>query len=465
MMLAVPFIYFSFLGLYMYRKRKKIDLAILICIIYAISGFVGLFMGDPGERVKGYHISVIAAVSYCALLTMCLFPIAKFSHLGIKSISPVKNEKLLRALSWAAIIWFLIFVIGSWSQFHGIITGDMLALRTALYNGTADDSYIVSMPFPIRFILSSFSYIFGCYWILIFLAFYCLLIQKLPIKYFLFFLIASLSCPWGAVLGIDRSAVAGYLFSFAGIVVFFWPFMEKKIRRWTVILGSVIIGALIAYLAVITISRFGGVKGEDMEGVNNSLLFYIGHSYLYFCYYFDNFDNPAKMLNLIFPFISKFVFGSEVLGGMRINAYLESKVGGDYGYFYTFLGQIQITAGHIVMIVFCILFFIISNNLLSKRKHGMVTPRYAFLYFFFASFMLLGLFAYFYQSPIITASVVSFLIFFKMLGVRKDNQVKRSHIVNNCNVTEYVKQNYESPEKLQARDGADSGHEIIKTAE
>lgn len=461
-MMAVPFVYFSLLAFVMYRKRKKMDLAILICIIYATSGLIGLFMGDPGSQVKGYHISFFAAFSYCFLLTLCLLPISRFSHLRIKYIYPVKNVQLLKTLAWIAFIWFFIYAYASWNQFYGIITGDLGALRTALYEGTIDNSFILSVPFPIRLFISLFSYVFGCYWILIFLAFYCLLVQKLPIKYFLFFMIASLACPWGAVLGVDRSAVAGYMFSLIGVEVFFWPLMQKTQKKWTVVAGGIVMVALMVYLGMMTISRFGGVNGDDTDAVNSSVLFYLGHSYLYFCYYFDTFDNPAKMLNLLFPFISKFIFGSNVLGGMRINAYLEQKAGGSYGYFYTFIGQIQITAGHIVAILFCFILFFVGYNVLSKMKKGVATPKYAFLYFFFASFMLLGLFAYYYQSPVITSSVVVFLILFNWMGYEKvPIELKPSRSSNN-NLDQNVKQDPESPERPQARDGADSGNETVE---
>ena len=249
------------------------------------------------------------------------------------------------------------------------------------------------------------------------MAFFCLLIQKLPTKYFFFFLIGSLACPWGAVLGVDRSAVAAYLLSFVGVIVFYWQYMGKVHKRYVAILGLVLIGLLLVYLGAMTVARFAGVDGDDMDSVNNSLAFYLGHSYLYFCYYFDNFNNPFKMSNLILPFTNKFLFGDEMLGGMRINSFLEAKTGKGFGYFYTFVGQIQITAGHVVAILFCFLLFFIGINKLKKRTFA-VTPNYAFLYLFFSSFMLLGLFAYYYQSPSITFSVIAFLILFKIMGYK-----------------------------------------------
>ncbi len=414
--MAVPFVYFSFLAICLYNRRKTVDLAIFICILYASSGFIGLFMNDYGSLVENYNISFVAAFSYCALLSLCLYPVAKFSHLRIQYIRPVKNVRFLKALAWAAILWFIIYVIASYRLFVEIITGDLLALRTALYNETLDVGFITTVPGPIRFFISALSFVFGCGWILIFLAFFSLLVQKLPKKYFFFFLIASLYTPWGAVLGIDRSAVAAYLLSFIGVIVFFWPFMQKKIKKSVIIVGVVFIGGLISYLVTMTLARFGGVSGDDTERVNDSLIFYLGHGYLYFCYYFDNFDNPYKMSNLILPFINKFLFGDELLGGMRINYFLEKELGMEFGYFYTFVGQIQIVSGHIVAILFCLFLFVSGNVVLGRIKNGIVTPRYSFLSFFFASFLILGLFSYYYQTPPKTFSVVFFLIFFYILG-------------------------------------------------
>ncbi len=417
--MAVPFIYFSLLALLMYIKRRKVDIPFLVCILYATSGFLGLFIDDPGYLVSNYKISFWAAFSYCALLTMTLYPISRFSHIGIKYILPVKNERLLKALSWAAFIWFLVYAYASRNQFVGILSGDMRALRSALYEGTSDASFIVSVPVPVRLFLSTLSYILGCNWILIFLAFYTLVVQKLPTKYFVFFLIGSLSSPWGAVLGVDRSAVATYLLSFAGVIVFFWPYMQRSVKKGVSVLGLALVACLMAYLGAMTVSRFGGVYGNDMDSVNNSLVFYLGHSFLYFCYYFDTFNNPLKMSNLLLPFTNTFIFGDTVIGGMRINEYLYDKLGIGLGYFYTFVGQIQITAGHMVAILFCIALCCIGTKILSKRKQGIVTPCYAFMYFFFSSFMLLGLFSYYYQLPAATASVVCFVFIFKILGYGK----------------------------------------------
>lgn len=189
-MIAVPFLYFTALALFLLKNRKKIDIAIFICLIYAVSALFGIIAeeGDLFEfGTPNYEITPWSAFLYCFLITVCLLPLITISNLSIKEIKPLKNEKALRLLGWMAIIWFAIYAIGSFSQLKSVLSGDLLALRTALYQGTSDDSFIVSMPFPIRILISTLSFVFGCTWILIFLAFYSLLIQKLPLKYFFFY--------------------------------------------------------------------------------------------------------------------------------------------------------------------------------------------------------------------------------------------------------------------------------------
>lgn len=36
---AIPFVYFSLISLLLYKKRKKFDIAIIIAMIFAVSGF------------------------------------------------------------------------------------------------------------------------------------------------------------------------------------------------------------------------------------------------------------------------------------------------------------------------------------------------------------------------------------------------------------------------------------------
>ena len=421
-MVAVPFFYFSFLAITMYLKRRIIDIPIMICMIYGLSGFLSIFV----ERFNlsahpSYHVSFLACIAYCSLLTISLLPFMTFSNCLIRDIRPFNNEKLLKRLAWLAFWWFMFTAIMSWSQFYGVMTGDMGELRQALYDGTAEAGFMTKLPGPLRIILTIFNMFFGCGWVHIFLAFFCLTIQKLPKKYFFLFLISSLCGPWTSILGVDRSGIAIYILSFVSVYVFFWSFLETKIRKRLFVLIAILFGFLIFYLSAMTFARFGGIGEDDTERVNNSLIYYLGSCYLEFSYFFDNVDNPDKCLNLIFPFISKFLLGRELIGGVMLNQAIELKTGVFTGVFLTYLGQIQLTAGFPVTLLFCFAVYYFANRFLSPISKRIINAKVAFLYLMFAEIMVLGQYSYYYQTPTRTFSVVFFIYFINIMSYKKRN--------------------------------------------
>ena len=179
-MIAVPFVYFSILAIIRYMRHKTIDIASFICLMYGAAGLGAIMIDRLGLSAYGnYQVSFFACLAYCGLLTLCLLPFLAYSNLKIKVIRPFKNEKLLKNVAWVAFGWFLFTAIMSSGEFYNVITGDMAALRQALYRGDADPGFMSSLPSPIRFFLTILNMVFGCGWILIFLAFFSLLIQKL----------------------------------------------------------------------------------------------------------------------------------------------------------------------------------------------------------------------------------------------------------------------------------------------
>ncbi len=417
-MQAIPFIYFSLLALFLYRKRKRIDLSIYIVILYTVTGFFSIFV----RGIPTYSISLVSATCYCLLHTLCIYPIIKFSDSRVCEMGKIKNDKLLKIIAWLAFISFFVFFAGTVSTVMDILSGDLQALRNTLYNeGSTGYGGFSNYPIIIRVFFLITAYLFGCGWVLIFLAFYGLLIQKLPKLYFFLFIIASLNSLWKGIMNIDRSAAAMYVISFMGMVIYFWPYMEKKNKSKVSLVTGLLLGVIFVYLFVISFARFGGADSNDTYAVEDSFVQYIGQNYYFFCYFFDTFDNPYKMSNLLFPFINHFIFQDDVLGGFRINEFFEIKLGMETGYFYTYLGQIQLTAGHLVAILFAILLCIISYSVLNRRiSHRVrISGMTSFLYVFFASFSMLGVFYYYYQQQTITASIVFFLIVFRLLGPSK----------------------------------------------
>lgn len=419
-MIAVPFVYFSAIAFLLYNKRKRVDLAIFISLIYAVSGFFSILVETNGLSAHPtYSVSFFACVFYCGLLTLCLLPFILHSNSIIKQIRPVNNERLLKKLAWITFIWFLLTVVLSWSQFYGVITGDLGELRNALYRGEADDGYMVSLPGPVRFVLSLLGLAFGCSWVHIFLAFYSKLIQKLPNRYFFLYIAASLQRVWVAVLGVDRSGVAEYVLSFIAILIFFIPYMSKQFKRYLGMLMIPVFCGIAWYLSSMTLSRFGGATADDIEAVNGSLIYYLGSSYPEFAFFFDEVNNPYTSLNLLFPFTNKYILGDNLVTGVVLNQYIERKINVFTGVFLTYIGQIELTAGLPIAILFCVFFCLFGCQLFKRFNKKIIPAKVAFVYLLLAMVMVLGLFSYYYQTPIITASVLFFFFFFKILDKKR----------------------------------------------
>lgn len=413
-MIGVPFIYFTLLTLYLLRKRKgKIDLAILITTIYAVSGLFSILIDVFDLRFPdavGYNISPMASFSYCALITMCLMPIVKSSNLLITSIRPLRNSYVVKLLAVISLVWFFIYIIYSFSSFIGILSSNMADARAAVYAGERLES-MRGMPSLLRYLMLPLNLLFGCSWAFVFLAFYSRYVQKFPNFYFWIFFLVSLSGPYNAVLGADRSKVAYWIISLAGMYILFAPVLAKAQKKQLIRIGLLTVGVLALYLGAMTIARFGERDyGGDVSGTEGGLISYLGQSYIHYCLYFDNYQPPYSHLGIIFPFISKYLLGIES-GGVLIQQEMSLLTGYNCGVFYTFIGQIIMGAGKSVAIAFCFVYtFISSISLPSITRSSGAKITSLYLYFAISSVLLLGLFGHYYTSSTLTFSL--FAIYF-----------------------------------------------------
>lgn len=419
-MIAVPFVYFSFLALFLYRKKKVLDIAAFIIGIYAAASFFAIIRELYGIRslgVETYQITPFASLCYCGLLTFCILPFITYSNSLIHVIKPVKREWALKIYAVLAAVRFLAVIILTKDSFIGVITGDMKVLRDAVLAGMYD-GYLVQMPSVFRLIMTPLHYFFGCAWIQLFLAFYCRYIQKLPSKYFLLLVFASISGLWMSVLEVDRSGVAYFILSFIAICIFFFPYMTRPQKRNIIMVAFLVFGAAVVYLTALTLAKFGGASGDDMEEVENGLLDYLGQSYMNFCFFFDTFDNPVKTFNLIFPFTAK-LFGEEHVGAVVLQRYIGDKTGFFLGLFYTYIGHIIITAGHLIAILYCCFYNFLSYRIFGKLSQKIVTASTAYTYLLFSTVIFLGVFTHFYAAASVNFSAFVSLLFVIWLGEKE----------------------------------------------
>lgn len=415
-MTHIPLIYFGCLSLILYRRNKQFDIATIISLMFAVSGIFTILIDINGYRSNetiGYHISAIPATLYCILVTLCILPLSRCNIFNRINLAPIGNVKLLKFISVVALIWFLLTVYFARSTFQFILASDMADIRTDLYRGIQLESWMASLPAPIRLIFALFNMIFGCPWILIFLGFYSMIGERIPMRYSYFLLIASLSGPFNGILRVDRSASAYWIIAAITLFFLFRKQLPSKAKKHIYILGIVALTGIIAYLSAMTTARFGtrDAVGNEM----GSLIEYFGQSYINFCYFFDNYQLPFHHFGIIFPFTSEYIFG-EPSGGVVIQKEMTRLSYMNTGVFYTFIGHMIIGIGQCWAVTMALVYAFFSSAVLrriNRRKN--VDTLSLYLYFASASVILLGLFGHYYASAATTFSVVAMYFLIKML--------------------------------------------------
>lgn len=419
-MIIIPFIYFSFLSLILYRRHHRFDIATIISVMYAVCGAFSIMVDMFNLRsldVQNYTISPTASFFYCGMITINLLPFIKYSNINIERLCKVRQEQLLKILAYASFAWFLFMAILSFSDFLGVLTGDIGELRAEIYRDERSVDYISYLPLIIRIPFTILNVVFGCPWVLLFMAFFCRFVQKLPSKFFWLFLIASLSGPWTGVLGVDRSKTTYWIISFGIMFYFFKPYMIKKQKRLMFIVMTFLIGLVTIYISMVTNSRFGDRDyGGGITGNLGGIISYLGQNYINFCYFFDTFDSPLNTLSILFPFTYKYILGEELVGGVVIQEYLTYKTGVNTGVFYTYLGQILISAGLWAVCVFCLVYSAISLYALRRLRRKSSSPIMLYMYITLSSIMFLGAFVHYYSAATLTFSVLCFMLFIRLMG-------------------------------------------------
>lgn len=414
-MIFVPFIYFSTLSLFIYLKKKYIDLSIFVSMMYAISGFFSILIDYNDLRsfeTFDYEITFGACFTYCCLLTLCFLPISLYNSKKNKLNCP-KNINLLKVVSVISLIWFISTFVLSFSFLVKMLTGDMAMARTAAYEGELV-SWMSILPSEIRFVFAFLNILFSSFWILMFLSFYLFQFEQIPKKYPIFFLISSLSFPLNGILGADRSVTAYWIISLIGCFIIFRENIPLNIKRRLYYFVFVLLLLLIAYLILMTVSRFG----DGSNGALDSLVSYLGQSYINFCFFYDNYNVPYENWAIIFPFTYRYILDLPA-GGVAIQQEMTFLTGYSTGVFYTFIGHLIIALGQFWSISITVIYAVISYfRILKLRKKKIVNLVSLYEYFFLLSVILLGLFGYFYSSPGAFISVLFFYLIIKLSNVK-----------------------------------------------
>lgn len=413
-MIYIPLVYFSFLSFVLYKRHKKINIATIISLMFAISGLFSVLVDINdyrGYETANYQISFVPTFLYCFLLTLCILPISSCDIMDKVRIIPVRKVQLIKLISIISVIWFVLKLYLGRNNLVYVLTNDMSEIRADVYAGFGvGESWMNSLPTPIRLIFSLLNLTFGCPWTLLFLGFYTMIGNRVPLKYSYLLLIASVSGPLDGIMGADRSATAYWIIAAITVYILFQEQLPKKVKKQLLILGLVFFIALVAYLIAMTVSRFG-----ESEGAWESVIRYLGIPYINFCYFFDNYKLPFHHFGIIFPFTSEYLLNIPS-GGTVIQAEMTRLSHFETGTFYTFIGQIIVGVGQFWAIIFTLIYSFSSFRTLGQiNKKARVDIVSLYIYFAFVSVILLGIFVHYYASAAKTFSLIAMYFIVKII--------------------------------------------------
>lgn len=411
-MIAVPFVLFFILTLLLYRKFHFFNTPCIISLFFTITSFFSILvdvLGLRGNVTFSYVFSYAAPFFFCFYIFLCLVPLIIFAEQPQKKIYAVNSPFILKVIAVICFCYFILNLVLSFDDIVNVLTGDIRALRAAIYRGEYESGWIGKVPGIFRFPFVFLNMVMSVSWIYIFFAFYCLCVQKMPIKYFVFFIVSSLMEPVVGIVGVDRSKMTYWLISFYVVFVFFKPYLSSKQNKLINIISLFLALWIVVYLSTMTDARFSEqYYGGGVSGSLGSAVSYLGQSYINFCYFFDNVELSEISTAIFLPFTNTTILRNPIVGGTIVQTYFSNMTGYELGVFYTYLGQILVTAGHYILFIFVCAFFWISMILLKRKKMEYFSLLEAYIYLSCASVLFLGIFVHYYSNPGKTFALVFF---------------------------------------------------------
>src|SRR5690554_4623799 len=102
-MIAIPFVYFTFLLVFILKRKKTFDISAYLVSLYWLSSFFSILIDINNFRsfdTSGYEISIVPTLLYCFLLTLTIWPFYKFKS------EHVVYVKLKKSKSFNYIVYF-----------------------------------------------------------------------------------------------------------------------------------------------------------------------------------------------------------------------------------------------------------------------------------------------------------------------------------------------------------------------
>jgi len=405
-MIFIPFVYFSFLLLYIIRSKKRFEISALITSAYLATSFFAIIIdymqlyGAAG-CVKA-NIEFIPTFLYCALVTLTIIPFTKLPPIQLYNWVPIRNMRLVNKVIYFYWIIFVltIFFFGK-EMVSRLQDPDIAALRLVHASGEDDLGFsnytgVIRIIARLTFILGSSAMFLQVFY------FYSLAFLKRSSLFNIGLLILSTIPVVISFLSFDRSKLIYWFMSFIALAVFFWPILQQKRKKQMKFTFVFFFSIFVVYLSVITIARYGT---QDI-GAGNSLIVYAGQSFNNFCLFYEkldfngfNFERVTPLLNSIAKILYDY---SDPIRNYPI----------DTNVFASFGGMLMREIGVGGTIIYCVGYSILVTLIFKKIPKYNITKIFLVLIFIYIPY--LGIFGLFYSSVdrVITVWLILILSYF-----------------------------------------------------
>ena len=359
-MIAVPFIYFTLLAVYLIRRNKGIDISAFLVMVYAFSAFMSILLDIFGVYdINGVYekipVSPVATITYCALITLAVIPFRRINSLDLRAVD-MQKYWLVDLFSWVLIITFFITAYNTFTHLDTILHSNLKDIRDDMYSNVEGTK--VS---GIEWLLALPETLFSQFSPVALLLYFVNIAKERKSKLFNWLLLlASLTPVIKAVLIAGRTQPIYWFLSFMALYILFRPMMEQQQRR-KALMPFVVFGGMVGlFVAAVTVARFAMADIADDTGTFDSLLAYSGQSFVNFNYFFTQYTAHGIHLDRIFPLTNYFIWHP----GWNLEDYRDmiwSYSGLNIGVFFTFLGDLMIDLGHFGMVIYVLLFYLVST--------------------------------------------------------------------------------------------------------
>lgn len=310
-MVAIPFIYFSILLLYVVKKRTFFCVASLLLFVYVIISFFSIVI----EKTNAYdatcpyvEVGLLPAILYCVLLTIAISPFLAFHDEKIKSVGQIRESKYINYVVFFFFMIFIILIVFTGKDIirNQILLGANENLKADIRFGRIEAVSLSGMPLEIIRRCRHFS---SASLLLIPIFFYSLCFWKKRWYYNMIILIGSMSTVPAALLQLDRSRVVYWGMVFAACFVFFYKFLPRKQKKIIIFSGLVFLSLVFFYVFYMNVMRYSNSTYES----DHYIISYLGQSFLNFCTNYERINLQEYSIVGSFPILNKLLGGEDLL--------------------------------------------------------------------------------------------------------------------------------------------------------